>query len=176
MDLTTRSKLTSALLTQLHIHKAIQDLEHIGLLVEPELTTSRQPHNICNHLFDALTSNSDNIYRYFNMTLEPSRREAFDAAIEDFSRTADWFSPEMITAEFFTPHYSMIKNDYNDNESTFIDAWFTTDDNEEGHTIAKINNETLEVEYIDKRASYDDMAEKMIVNAIAKIKQNQRRL
>ena len=176
MDLTTRNKLTSALLTQLNIHKAIQDLEHIGLLVEPTSTTSRQPHNICNHLFDALTSNSDNIYKYFNMALEPARREAFDAAIEDFSKTADWFSPEMIAAEFFTSHYSMIKNNYNDNESTFIDAWFTADDNEEGHTIAKINNETLEVEYIDNRASYDDIAEKMIVNAIAKIKQNQRRI
>ena len=176
MDLATKNKLTSALLTQLHIHKAIQDLEHIGLLVEPESTTSRQPHNICNHLFDALTSNSDNLYKYFNMTLESDRREAFDAAIEDFSRNADWFAPELVNAEFFEPHWCEVKANYNDDDITFVDAWCTDSENEEGYTIAKINNETLEVEYIDKRASYDDMAETMIINAIAQIKRNQRRI
>ena len=44
----------------------------------------------------------------------------------------------------------------------YIDAFLTPDDNEEGSVIAKVNVNTLEVEYIDERAKTDIYAQEMI--------------
>lgn len=72
--------------------------------------------------------------------------------------------------------WSEIRNDYTEdyNEGgickiTYIDAWKTADDNEEGKVIAKVlltNNDEVFVVYIDNCAKYDAYAQEKIREAI----------
>ena len=55
-----------------------------------------------------------------------------------------------------------IRNDFEDGDIVYIDAYLTDDDNEEGRVIAKVNVRTKEVEYIDDRAKTDSYAQEMI--------------
>lgn len=55
-----------------------------------------------------------------------------------------------------------IRNDFEDGNLTYIDAWMTDDDNENGTVIAKVNTETKEVEYLDDRAKTDSLAQELI--------------
>lgn len=55
-----------------------------------------------------------------------------------------------------------IRNDFEDEGIVHIDAFLTSDDNEEGKVIAKVNVRTSEVEYIDDRARTDKYAQEMI--------------
>jgi hypothetical protein len=56
-----------------------------------------------------------------------------------------------------------IRNDFEDDEGiVHIDAWLTDDDMEGGTVIAKVNTQTKEVEYIDKRAKTDPYAQELI--------------
>jgi hypothetical protein len=60
--------------------------------------------------------------------------------------------------------WSEIRNDFLDEDEGkfYIDAYLTDDDNEEGKVIAKVNINTLEVEYLDDRARTDSYAQEMI--------------
>lgn len=60
--------------------------------------------------------------------------------------------------------YSEIRNDYINEEenAVYIDAWFTDDDNEEGTVIAKVDLDTLAVEYLDADAKTDEYAQEVI--------------
>jgi len=63
--------------------------------------------------------------------------------------------------------YSEVRNDYtDDNGVTHIDAWLTSDDNEEGKTIAFIMNG--QVYYKDDDAITDDIAQEFIKEIIKK--------
>ena len=64
--------------------------------------------------------------------------------------------------------YAEIRNDYiNEEENTvYIDAWLTGDDNEEGTVIAKVNLDTLAVEYLDEDAKTDDYAQEVIEDTL----------
>jgi len=55
-----------------------------------------------------------------------------------------------------------IRNDFEDGDITYIDAFLTADDNEEGKVIAKVNVRTKEVQYLDQRARDDSYAQEMI--------------
>ena len=55
-----------------------------------------------------------------------------------------------------------IRNDCEDGDTVYIDAWLTADDNEEGKVIARVNVRTKEVEYLDDRAKTDSYAQEMI--------------
>ena len=55
-----------------------------------------------------------------------------------------------------------IRNDCEDGDTVYIDAWLTADDNEEGNVIARVNVRTKEVEYLDDRARTDSYAQEMI--------------
>lgn len=55
-----------------------------------------------------------------------------------------------------------IRNDFEDGDIVYIDAFLTADDNEEGKVIAKVNVRTKEVEYLDDRARTDSYAQEMI--------------
>lgn len=62
--------------------------------------------------------------------------------------------------------WSEIRNDFEDDGFVHIDAWTTSDDNEDGRVIAKINIETGEVTYLDERAKTDKIAQEAINEAI----------
>jgi hypothetical protein len=71
--------------------------------------------------------------------------------------------------------WSEIRSEYqdeNDKGQTIIhiDGWLTEDENEDGLTIAKVNAETLEVEYIDRRAKSDKYAQEMINEVLTDLK------
>lgn len=77
--------------------------------------------------------------------------------------------------------WAKIKNDYTDEinengilKATHIDAWKTSDDNEEGKVIAKvilIEGYEIIVDYIDNCARYDELAEEKIREAVERLKQ-----
>ena len=48
-------------------------------------------------------------------------------------------------------NWAEIRCDFVDEKEgvAYIDAWYTTDDNEDGMVIAKVNIETKKVEYVD---------------------------
>ena len=58
--------------------------------------------------------------------------------------------------------WGAIRNDFEDGDIVYIDAFLTADDNEEGKVIAKVNVRTKEVEYLDDRARTDSYAQEMI--------------
>lgn len=59
--------------------------------------------------------------------------------------------------------WSEIRDNFEDDGILHIDAWTTEDENDEdGHTIAKINLSTGEVEYLDERARTDESAQETI--------------
>lgn len=68
--------------------------------------------------------------------------------------------------------WTEIKSDYVDEETdeTYIDAWVSPDDNEEGTTIAVIDNKTGLVTYRDERAETDVEAQAVINEVIQGLK------
>lgn len=58
--------------------------------------------------------------------------------------------------------YREIRSDYEENGEIYIDAWCTSNDNEEGRTIAKINVNTGKVTYLDVDARRDTYAQNVI--------------
>jgi len=68
-----------------------------------------------------------------------------------------------------------IRDCYLDEDNNFlhIDAWTTEEENDEdGHTIAKIDMRTGEVEYIDERAKTDALAQEIISQNVESILQD----
>jgi hypothetical protein len=63
-------------------------------------------------------------------------------------------------------HYTEITNHFIEDGMTFIDAYSTYENDEEAFTIAKVDNETKEVIYIDERAKTDTLAQKVIFNTL----------
>jgi FMN-dependent NADH-azoreductase len=60
--------------------------------------------------------------------------------------------------------WSEIRCDFYDEEEEkyFVDAWKTSNDNEEGEVIAKIDLANEAVEYLDNDAKYDEYAQEVI--------------
>lgn len=67
--------------------------------------------------------------------------------------------------------FAEIRSNYvdEDDDITYIDAWLTTNDNEEGTVIAKINNKTKEIEYLDPDARTDNYAQEIIQQVITEL-------
>lgn len=63
-----------------------------------------------------------------------------------------------------------IYNDYVENYICFIDAWKTSNPQEEAITIAKVNTLTLEVEYLCEEAKTDCFAQEKIKEVLDKNK------
>lgn len=59
-------------------------------------------------------------------------------------------------------NWSEIHDDFEDEGFIHIDAWTTSDDDEVGNVIAKINVLTKDVIYLDERASTDEFAQEVI--------------
>jgi hypothetical protein len=70
-----------------------------------------------------------------------------------------------------TSIWSEIRSDYVDEETneTYIDAWVSPDD-EDGRSIAIINNNTGEVIYKDERAKTDYLAQEVINEVLNSLK------
>ena len=64
-----------------------------------------------------------------------------------------------------------IRNNFIDVKYTYIDAWKTASENEGGNVIAKINNDTYEIEYLDEKARTDTYAQEKIKEAINLLKE-----
>lgn len=153
-----------ALWTQVSIHKSIDTLENIGLLVEPD---SEKSGSIANHLYNALSANSKVICKLMNMSDDIARYEAFGDAVSDYSRQFPDLTINDVKKHFFETKYGEIRYDFMDgNEPVSVDAWFTEDDNEEGHVIAQIDQQTKRVKYLDNDASYDPYAQEIIHTVI----------
>ena len=50
-----------------------------------------------------------------------------------------------------------------------VDAWTTSDDNEEGNVIAAIDSETAKVFYVDNCARHDSYAQEVIHSKVREI-------
>ena len=66
--------------------------------------------------------------------------------------------------------WSEIHNDFEDEGFIHIDAWTTSDDNEGGSVIAKINTSTKEVIYLDERAKTNSLAQESIQEVLDSLK------
>ena len=60
----------------------------------------------------------------------------------------------LIEREFFTPHFTEVRNSYHADGITYIDVWKTDSDDEEGETVAKIYDSGI-VTYLNLVAVYD---------------------
>lgn len=159
-----KDMLLKALLTQVSIYKAIDALESIGLLVEPDASKS---DSVSNCLYKSLSSNSKIVYGLMGMASDSSRCEAFDKAIDDFSAKQKNISISDVEKHFFENKYAEVRYDCMDGiEPIRIDAWLTDNDSEEGRVIARIDQKTRNVEYIDCDASYDPYAQEIIRTVI----------
>lgn len=164
MDTNTEYMLVQALWTQVSIHRTINTLENIGLLVEPD---SKKLGSIANNLYNALSANSKILYKFMNMSDDTARYEAFDAAISNYCRKRPNSTIEDVKKHFFETKYGEVRYDFMDGiEPVSIDAWFTDDDNEAGQVIANIDQTTKQVTYLDNDASYDPYAQEIIHTAI----------
>ena len=68
------------------------------------------------------------------------------------------------------PIWSEIRDSFEDEGILHIDAWTSEDENDEdGHTIAKINMQTGAVEYLDERARTDKNAQNVIIENVHNI-------
>lgn len=63
--------------------------------------------------------------------------------------------------------WSQINNEFQEENIIFIDAWLTSDDNENGNVIAKVDIVTGEVEYLDERAKTDPYAKGVIQDTLS---------
>lgn len=164
MNTNTEYMLLQALWTQVSIHKTINILENIGLLVEPD---SEKSGSISNHLYNALSANSKVIYKLMDMSNDNTRYETFDGAMSDYCRQFPDSTIDDVKKHFFETKYREVRHDFMDGiEPVSIDAWFTDDDNEEGRVIAQIDQKTKRVKYLDNDASYDPYAQEIIHTAI----------
>lgn len=159
--------LLSALYTQVCIYQSINILEGIGLIVEPD---SKESNSLPNHLYSALTSNSKIIYELMGITTDTARYEAFDSAINEYSKQCSCVTLENVRKHFFETKYGKVRYDFMDGiEPVSIDAWFTDDDNEEGQVIANIDQKTKQVTYLDNDASYDPYAQEIIQKVLQQL-------
>lgn len=74
--------------------------------------------------------------------------------IADECRNTNCKIEELIEREFFTPHFTEVRSNYNVDGITYIDAWKTDSDDEEGETVAKIYDSGI-VTYLNPVAVYD---------------------
>lgn len=67
--------------------------------------------------------------------------------------------------------YTEIRNNFTDEDDklTYIDAWYSDNDNEEGEIIAKVNLVTKKVEYLDEDAKADSYAQEVIQEVLKDI-------
>lgn len=64
--------------------------------------------------------------------------------------------------------YAEVRGNYFDDveQKQYVDAWLTSDDNEEGIVIAKIDLATKEIEYLDEDAKTDEYAQEVIAEIL----------
>lgn len=101
------------------------------------------------------------------MTSDISRCEALENAITDFSAKQNSINISDVEKHFFESKYAEVRYDYIDGiKPISIDAWLTEDDSEEGRVIARIDQKTKIVEYVDCDASYDAYEQETIRTTI----------
>lgn len=81
--------------------------------------------------------------------------------IADECRNTNCKIEELIEREFFTPHFTEVRNSYHVDGITYIDVWKTDSDDEEGETVAKIYDSGI-VTYLNPIATYDIAVRQMI--------------
>ena len=74
--------------------------------------------------------------------------------IADECRNTNCKIEELIEREFFTPHFTEVRNNYHVDGITYIDAWKTDSDDEEGEVVAKIYDSGITT-YLNPIATYD---------------------
>lgn len=74
--------------------------------------------------------------------------------IADECRNTNCKIEELIEREFFTPHFAEVRNNYHVDGITYIDAWKTDSDDEEGEVVAKIYDSGI-ITYLNPIATYD---------------------
>lgn len=67
--------------------------------------------------------------------------------------------------------WAEIRNNYCDEEEgkVYIDAWKTSNGNEEGEAIAKVDYKTKEIEYLNEAAKTDEYAQEVIKEVLDSI-------
>ena len=65
--------------------------------------------------------------------------------------------------------WSEIKSDHEDDDKIFIDAYLTSDDNENGTVIAKVDITSNDVVYFDERAKTDKYAQEVITECFKRL-------
>lgn len=170
--MTLQERAVNAVRTQIEILITINTFEKLGFLVEPNSTNNQQNHplNVANHLYNALTNNSNIIYDILDIT-KTEDQELFDARLAEFAdkSTEHPFKTNVIVEKFlFGYHYAELRNNYIDEDTNevYIDAWKTDDDSEKGTVIAKINTKTYDITYLDAAAITDPEAQELIQDTI----------
>ena len=74
--------------------------------------------------------------------------------IADECRNTNSKVDTLIKREFFTPHFTEVRNSFYADGTTYIDVWKTDSDDEEGETVAKIYDSGI-VTYLNPVAVYD---------------------
>lgn len=143
-----------AIIAYMHINILSEKLASLGMLG----TSGLIPY----HIDDAKEATFKVIRDAMNMNTNISRYAVFQSQIEKFSRDEKYFNASVLTDELFKKHYAYISSDYVEGNIIHIDAWLTDNDNEEGVTIAKLNQDTLSVSYLTPEATYDIDAQKYI--------------
>lgn len=170
--MTTQEKAIHAVRTQIEILITINTFEKLGFLVEPDSTNNQQNHplNVANHLYNALTNNSNIIYDILDIT-KTKDQELFDARLAEFADKSTFTTNETVEQFLFGYHYTELKNNYIDEDTNevYIDAWKTDDDSEEGTVVAKINTKTYNITYLEAAAITDPEAQELIQDTIKEL-------
>lgn len=66
--------------------------------------------------------------------------------------------------------YTEVRNEHQQENTVYIDAWKTADENEEGETVAKVNLETKEVFYLNVVAEFDVKVQEAINKVLSPLK------
>ena len=167
--MTTQEKAIHAVRTQIEILITINTFEKLGFLVEPNFSNNQQNHplNVANHLYNALTNNSNIIYDILNIT-KTEDQELFDARLAEFAEKSTFTTNEIVEQFLFGYHYAELRNNYVDEDTNevYIDAWKTDNDSEEGTVVAKVNRKTHDIAYLDAAAITDPETQELIKETI----------
>lgn len=154
-QLSNRQEATiNAIIAYMNLNVLSEKLESLGMLGASGL--------IPYHIDDAKNASFKVVRDTMGMNTNISRYAMFQSQIEKFSRDEKYLNTSVLANELFRKHYAYISADYVEGNLTHIDAWLTEDDNEEGTTIATLNNDTLTATYFAPEATYDIDAQKYI--------------
>lgn len=144
----------NAITAYMHLNILSETLDSFGMLGASGLIPC--------HIENAKELSFKVVRQIMDMNNSISRYPMFKSQIEKFSRDEKYLNASTLSDELFRKHYAYISGDYVEGNLTHIDAWLTDDDNEEGTTIATLNNDTLTATYFAPEATYDIDAQKYI--------------